>query len=139
MIRSETSQFINELEHYSNRKLTHPLEVGQLVEIARQTNKVELLEDAVFQAKFITKSYGVMKRIGADAEGYVKLSGEFQASLEKASTLLRTLIKESPDEIKNHFVQTFFSLKQESLSHLMELLNDLTVVKNWMLDGKPLP
>ncbi|MEX0735969.1 MAG: hypothetical protein WD182_00910 [Bacteroidota bacterium] len=138
-IRTETRQFLRELELHAGKKLSYPDEVAYLVDLARGVGRLELLEDAIFHAKFVTKSYGVMKRIGADGEGYGKMSGEFQASLEKVSTLLRTLVKESPDELKGKFVRSFFSLDHDSMSRLMSLLHDLTALKNWRVDGKPLP
>lgn len=138
-IRNETRQFLHDLERHAGKKLFFPEEIGNLVDLARTPGKLELLEDAIFHAKFITKSYGVMKRIGADGEGYGKMAGEFQASMEKVSTLLRTLVKESPDDVKGKFVRIFFSLDQESMSRLVNLLHDLTIVKNWRVDGKPLP
>ncbi len=138
-IRPETTQFVRELESYSSKRLYHPDEVATLIDLARTQNLMEVFEDAAFHAKFLTKAFGVMQRIGAEGEGYPQLAAEFQASLEKASTLVKTLVKESPEELKQHFVQTFFSLRQESLVELLHLMEDLTVVKNWRVDGRPLP
>ncbi len=138
-IRHETAQFVRELELYSSKKLHHPDEVATLIDLARAQNLIDVLEDAAFHAKFLTKALAVMQRIGAEGEGYPQLAAEFQASLEKASTLLKTLVKESPEDTKQHFVQTFFSLRQESFTELLDLMQDLTVVKNWRVDGRPLP
>lgn len=137
--RPETAQFIKELEVTFNRKLNYPQEIAQLIDLVHADGKVEVLHDVAFHAKFLTKSFGVMKRIGMDGEGYDKLSVEFQTGMEKVTTLLKTIIKESPVEIKNHFVGNFFSLSHDNLSNLMKLLADLTMIKNWSLDGKPLP
>ncbi|MEK6565960.1 MAG: hypothetical protein AABZ41_04560, partial [Bacteroidota bacterium] len=98
-----------------------------------------LFNDAIFHAKFVVKSQDVMKRIGPTGEGYDKLSTEFSASVEKASALLKTLVKEAPDEVKQQFVRMFFSMDQDSLSRLMRLFADLSWVKNWQVDGRPLP
>jgi hypothetical protein len=136
-MKDSTREFLADLEVFAKRKLSFPSEVGDLVELG--ASKREVLEDIVFHAKFITNSYRVMSRIGFDAEGYDKLSAEFKESLEKASTLIKTLVKESPEEIKAKFSTRFFQLDQESLSMLMSLLADLTWVKNWMVDGKKLP
>lgn len=138
-IRPATTQFVKELEIASNRKLNYPQEIAQLIDVAHESGTMGVLEDTVFHAKFLTKSFGVMKRIGMDGEGYDKLSVEFQTGMEKVTTLLKTIIKESPPEIKENFVGRFFSLNHDNLAHLMKLLADLTMIKNWMLDGKPLP
>lgn len=137
--RPETTQFIKDLEVAFNRRLSYSQEIAQLIDLAHTDGKTDALLDVAFHAKFLTKSFGVMKRIGMDGEGYDKLSVEFQTGMEKVTTLLKTIIKESPAEIKNHFVGSFFSLSHDNLSNLMKLLDDLTMIKNWTLDGKPLP
>lgn len=138
-IRPETSNFIKELERHANRKLNYPQEVAYLVDIARLSNAVDQFEDTIFHAKFIAKSFAVMRRIGADDEGYDKLSAEFQSSLQKATALLKSLVERAPSEIHQHYATTYFSLNQETLDKLMNLINDLALVKNWRVDGKPLP
>lgn len=138
-ISPPTRKFLKELELHAGRKLFFPDDVAFLIEQARNGGMAEVLEDAAFHAKFVTKSFGVMKRIGADGEGYGKLSVEFQVSIEKVSTLLKILVKESADDLKVRFVRRFFSLDQGSMERLMNLMSDLAAVKNWRVDGNPLP
>ena len=52
---------------------------------------------------------------------------------------MKTLVKESADPVKQKIVGTFLRLDQESMTAFMELLRELAWVKNWMVDGKPLP
>lgn len=135
----ETAKFVKELEAYSNRKLIYRDEVSQLLELARSTNRIQVFEDAVFLSKFITKALEVMKRIGPQGEGYDKMAGEFRESVEKANALIKTLVKDSSDEVKNHFSRKFFGMDQVGLTEFLGFLRDLAWVKNWMVDGKPLP
>ncbi len=138
-LRTETSQFIVELESYANRKLMYHREIGLLLDLARSGDKMQVYEDAAFFAKFLSKSFDLMKRIGPDGDGYDKVSAEFQSAMEKAATLVKTLIKESPPDVKEHFLDKFLRLDQGSLSSFMHLLKELAWVKNWTVDGKPLP
>lgn len=138
-IRPETLNFINELERHANRKLNYPQDVAYLVDIARLSNAVDQFEDTIFHAKFIAKSFAVMRRIGVDGEGYDKLSAEFQSSLRKATALLKSLVEHAPSEIHQHYATMYFSLNHETLDKLMNLINDLALVKNWRVDGKPIP
>ena len=132
------SEFLQKLEQYSKRKLEFPAELAGLIEAA-SPGRTALFNDAMFHAKFVVKSQEVMKRIGPAGEGYDKLSTEFSASVEKASTLLKTLVKEAPYEVKQQFIRMFFSMDHESLSRLMKLFADLSWVKNWQVDGRPMP
>jgi len=87
----------------------------------------------MFPSKFLVNTNTVMKRIGKDAEGYGKLSYEFTENLEKASTFIRLLVKEAPDDVKKHFTSTYFGMTHGGLNSLMELLYDITWLKNWKL------
>lgn len=138
-MKHETAEFLDQLEKYANRKLHFRPEVGTLIEIAKDSGKAQVFEDIVFFAKFISNSSKVMSRVGVMGEGYEKLAVEFKESLEKVSTLLKTLVKDSPEEIKTVFTHRFFQLDQESLEMFMKLLSDLTWVKNWVVDGSKLP
>lgn len=132
------SEFLRELEQYSKRKPEFPAELASLIEAA-SPGRTALFNDAMFHAKFVVKSQEVMKRIGPTGEGYEKLSTEFSASVEKASALLKTLVKEAPDEVKQQFVRMFFSMDHDSFSRLMKLFADLSWVKNWQVDGRTMP
>lgn len=138
-LRAETLDFLGELERSSNRKLNFSSDVGHLLEAARRSEKMQVFEEMIFLAKFITKSLEVMKRIGADGEGYDKLSAEFRTSLQKVASQLEDISVDAPDEIRRSEEVRFLGLTQESLERLVSLMADLTLVKNWVLDGKPLP
>ena len=138
-IRPEITSFLEQLEQYSKRTFTYRNELGQLAELAWSSNKTELLEDAAFHSKFVTRAVDIMRRIGRDAEGYAKIEGEFRSSTEKALTSLRTLVKESPEEVKQHFLQNFILPNEENIPRVLHLFVELAWIKNWMVDGKALP
>jgi hypothetical protein len=138
-LQTKTRQFVDDLQRYSNRKLVYPEEVGYLLDQATLRGLDQPLRDAIFHAKFAVKTREIMGRIGRDGEGFDKLSVEFENSIEKTSTLLKTIVKESPEEIKQHFIRDFFSLDQSSFGNFIRLLEDLGWVKNYEIDGRQLP
>lgn len=137
--QENTTQFLENLQQHFNRRLRFLQEVGFLLDESNRQGLDQPFRDAMFQAKIATKTREVMNRIGREGEGFDKLSVEFQVSIEKVSTLLKTIVKESPDEIKHLFVNNFFSLDQAGFNNLLGLLEDLGWLKNWELDDKPLP
>ncbi len=138
-LQTTTRQFIDDLQRYSNRKLVYPQEVGYLLDQATLRGLDQPLRDAIFHAKFAVKTKEIIGRIGRDGEGFDKLSAEFENNIEKTSTLLKTIVKESPEEIKHRFVNDFFGLDQVSFGNFIKLLEDLAWVKNYEIDGRPLP
>jgi hypothetical protein len=80
-----------------------------------------------------------MNRIGADGEGYEKLSAEFESNIQKLSSLLKEILVDARDDIRQSQTALFLSLTPDSLERLMLLLRDLTAVKDWVVDGNRLP
>ena len=135
--QSKISIFLNELELSTGYRFTYPDAVSLILERACLENKTKIFDDLIFHAKFIVKTQEVMNRIGPKAEGYNKLAEELQASIEQAINLIRVLI-ESTEQLEE-FEKRFFLIETESFSRFIKLLSDLSWIKNWQIDGKPLP
>ncbi len=135
----DSQQFAEQLRAFASGRLNYPRDIAVLVDLSWKQNMGQVFRDVIFHAKFAVKTKEVMARIGRDGQGYDKLSGEFQNSVEKTTTLLKTILKEAPADIKERFVNSFFSLDQESFANLAKLLEDLCWVKNWEVDGNSLP
>lgn len=137
--QSDTQRFVEELQTYSHRRLNFPENLAEILDLAGAQRMEEVFRDVIFHAKFAMKTKEIMARIGREGEGYNKLSSEFQNSIEKTSALLKTIVKESPEGIKQHIVGNFFTMDQESFGKFLRFLEDLSWVKNWEVDGRPLP
>lgn len=95
--------------------------------------------DACFQAKFLVRSQEVMRRIGRGAEGFDRMAAEFRSGVERTMTLLRTVVKEAPTGPRDSFVLTHLQTDGESFARFLALCSDLSRIKNWEVDGRPLP
>ncbi len=134
VVSQETAVLISSIQDFSGGKLHRADDLASLVDLSRLHNHGQVLADVCFLSKFLINTSNVMKRIGKGAEGYDKLSSEFTENLEKVSTFIRLLVKEAPDDLKRHFTSTYFGLTQEGLNAFMELLHDITWLKNWDID-----
>ena len=133
-IRLETQTYLDAVEQFAHRKFQFRDDLGLLTDLSESRNMKQLFDDILFFAKFVSNANNVLKRAGVHSEETQKLSAEFKESLEKSSTLLRTLVKEAPEEVKKDFTARFFSLSQESVSNLLSLLYELSWIKNYSLD-----
>ena len=131
--------FLDKLSKYAGRKLYYPDEIGMLLQCALERKRQEELEQLAFQAKFLVKTQAVMQRIGYEAEGFDKLSCEFQSGIASVKSLFSSLIQMEEVHTIEEFEEKFLSMKSESFDNLLKLLSDLAWVKNWLIDGKPLP
>ncbi|MGD1045671.1 MAG: hypothetical protein ABR936_10150 [Bacteroidota bacterium] len=138
-IRPDIAEFVADLEVFGKRKLNYPLEVGEILQIAVQTVLTNEFEELIFQAKFLVRTQDVMNQIGHEAEGFEKLSTEFQSAVKKSMDLVKMLVGRAATDVTQKYLSTFFVMETESFARLMKLYSDLSWIKNWQIDGKPLP
>lgn len=138
-MRNETRTFVADLEKFAGRKLAFPEEIGLLVEAAGDKSHRKTLEEAAFHAKFAAKTFELMRRVGAEAQGFDKLQAELANALTTTSRLLQSLGPRLPASARGSFEERFFKTDAEQLDNLLQLVRDLAWIKNWMLDGKTLP
>jgi hypothetical protein len=53
--------------------------------------------------------------------------------------LLKILVGRTSVDVTRKYSDTFFATETESFDRLMKLYSDLSWIKNWQIDGKPLP
>jgi hypothetical protein len=131
--------FIKQLQVYSDKKLKYPAEVGELMQIAVESGLVPEFDELIFQAKFLVKAHAIINRIGAGGEGFQKLSSEFIESMKKTIAIIKKILEKSAGETGQKYNDTFLNDGPDYMHKLMDLLSDLNWVKNWQVDGKPLP
>ncbi len=133
-ISPEITHLVEEVQVLSHQRLHNTDDLAVLLEIAK--SRQQELRDLSFLSKFLTKTFAVMTRIGRNGEGYEKLSREFTENLEKATSLLRGIMNQAPDDVRRSFTSEYFSMSPDALNRLMDLLNDLSWYKNWQIDRR---
>lgn len=133
---AETPELLDDVERFAERRFHYRSEIEILIQLATTNEQKKLFEEIIFLAKFLWSSYNVMQRIGPTGEGYTKLSSEFNDSLEKMTTLIKTLIRASPEDFKDKFKTLFFSISQGSMNNLLRLVADLSWLKNYSIDTR---
>jgi hypothetical protein len=130
----ETSSLLIRLRSFSGNRLTREQDLGSLLELGSASDRTAILEDLSFLAKFLSRTHGIMQRIGVKGEGYDALAREFQDSLQRASGLIRQLLEVAPAEVRQKMAATYLGLSHECLGNLLALLYDLSWYKNWLID-----
>jgi hypothetical protein len=124
-----------DIEHAAAGKLRYPEQLAALLSVASSEEDWKRLLELAFMAKFITKSFDIMKRIGPKGEGYQKLATEFSSNLEKARTLLETIVA-SKGEAASAIAGRFLVQSPESVERFLDLMHDLSWLKNWEIDHR---
>jgi hypothetical protein len=131
-----TQAILAELDALSSRRLTRRDDLGALLELAEHSGKHAALEELSFHAKFISRSYRIMKRIGRDGEGYDRLNSEFLNALERCRSLTRDVLGGAPRPIKERIENLYLELSPSSVEAMLALADDLSWYKNWLLDRR---
>ena len=129
-----TVNLLASLDAFSGRKLTRRDDLGALLELAAIHNRHDLLNELSFLAKFVSKTHGIMQRIGVHGEGYDKISGEFTAAIKNSIALVNSILANAPAEERQRFASRYLALTPASLQDLLALFYDLSWYKNWMID-----
>ena len=136
VISQETTSLVSSLQNFSRERLHHPDDLSLLIELSKLHRHDQVLDDLTFIAKFLVNTSAVMKRIGKNGEGYEVLASEFAENLEKALNFVRLLVKEAPDDVKRRFTAGYFEMTPEAVDRLMQLLHDISWLKNWNIDHR---
>lgn len=131
---ASTTLFLDEVEHFAQRKFLFRDEMALLIELSESRGMQKLFNEIIFFAKFITNAQHILKRIGSESDEVLKLRIELTENLKKTSTLLRTLVEECSDDMKESFMRRFLMFNQENLDNLFSLLSELSWIKNYSLD-----
>jgi hypothetical protein len=135
-LKKETRDLLASLNSPSHRMLANKDDLGTLLELGSTEPASFLLAQLAFEAKFISKTSGIMKRIGKDGEGYDRVLQEFTLSLERGRSLLLRMIEYAPVPTQEEFRQRYLAMTPDGLQHLLSLCADLTRYKNWQIDHR---
>lgn len=129
-----TSALLDTLDSFSGGKLTRRNDLGTVIQLAEFHRQGTLLESLSFLAKFVSKTHGIMNRIGKDGQGYETLEAQFSENLTRAREQMQQLVNAGPPEIQKYFTEVYFAMTQDALQNLLELFYDLSWYKNWQID-----
>ncbi|HEY6192596.1 MAG TPA: hypothetical protein VI215_09785 [Bacteroidota bacterium] len=128
----EIDSFLDRLENLAGWKFSHRGDIALLLGLAR--GREALLNEAAFYAKFLTKSYALLKR--TRGEDVSRLEAEFAEKMEKTLALLRSLVEGSPGEAGRAFAVRYLTPSAEGLENLLSLLAELSWLKNYEIESR---
>ena len=85
------------------------------------------LYDLTFHAAFAKRIFDVIRREGPHTQGFERMQQSFQESVEKIREILKKL------EVENVVAGELTSSTPEAKAKLSRFIEDLAVLKNWLL------
>lgn len=122
----------------SGKALLQRDDLKLLIDTAIAQDKIHLLEELAFHAKFSSGLLRVVQRKDStiDEPYFLKAVDEYKVGIEKVSTIFGELLNTSSDFIKSILSEKYLQLSQIGLSNLNSICSDLSYLKLFFNDLK---
>jgi hypothetical protein len=136
ILTPEIKDLLSKISDASRHSLQRAMDLGILLQLSASHKRRDSMENLAFHAKFVTKSFELLKRIGTEGEGYDKLYAEFTSNIERCRALIKDIIEDGPEQTRILFEAQYLSLSTTAMENLMSLIHDLSWYKNYLIDSK---
>lgn len=119
----------------AGNSLTHPKSMRALIDVA-VPDHTSTLHDIGFSAKFLVKTWNVMRRLGQDDPAREQLKTVFQEELDIVRTKISELSLRMPAAERQMLEAKFLTLSSAAFVDLLALLQDLSWLKNIEIDRR---
>ena len=133
-----TTNLTEEINAFSGYKLKRKDDLKTLLDISFANDKLELLEDVSFTAKYITGLQRVLKKgsMNPEISNLDQIKLDYTNNIQKSVEQLKEIVNLSDIKVKKHFEEIYFQLSHAALSSLTELLEDLEWTKMYFNQQK---
>ena len=135
-----TDDILLKVSELAKNRLQRREDLELLIDTAIKQNKISLLKELSFQAKFSDGLLRVIqkKENTVDEAYFIKAAEEYKNSIEKVRTVLEDLLSNASEFIKSVLMGKYLQLTQVSLVNLNSLCSDLSYLKLFFNDLKNL-
>lgn len=131
------SLFIEEVNAFSGGKLKHKGILLSMIAITDSDNKLNEFLEIIFFAKFVAKLYNILKKSTPGQDAFEKIKEEFSSHIAKVKEMILNFARCDP-ALYAVINENCFSNSTGSFGVFMELLDDLSWIKNRQIDNKKL-
>jgi hypothetical protein len=136
-INFQKQNFLNVVKNLSGNKLQQQDDLGYLINAAIEKNKLPVLEELSFSAKFSSSLFKILQRKDQinDETYFQKITAEFNNMIQEIKSKMEELLLGN-EFMMNVFSEKYFQLTIQSLTKLNALCSDLNYVKLYFNDLK---
>ncbi|MGK9476690.1 hypothetical protein [Melioribacter sp. OK-6-Me] len=134
----EAEKICNYIEDLSKGKLHFKEDIYRLAELSIKSDKLELLEQLSFHAKFSRGIISIIQRKDEHLENeYLQtIEKEYLDTIIKIRELLVSILSNATDFLRTIFEEKYLQLTYESMNNLKFLCEDLSFLKLYFNDMK---
>lgn len=129
----EYIDFIEKVNQSSGKNIKHPKVIISLIKTTILQRKESDFDTLIFLSKFVHKLHKILLRNTNEKKDQIK--SEFQIHIEKIKDIITSFYNL---ENEKHLIKPFLLNTNESFLLFMELLEDLSIIKDYQIDNKKL-
>ncbi len=131
-----TNSILTKVSELAENRLQRREDLELLIDTAIKQNKISLLKELSFHAKFSDGLLRVVqkKESTVDEAYFLKATEEYKNSIEKVRTVLEELLINASEFFNSVLTEKYLQLSQVSLANLNSLCSDLSYLKLFFND-----
>ncbi len=131
-----TDNILQRVNELAENRLQRREDLELLIDTAIKQNKISLLKELSFHAKFSDGLLRVVqkKESTVDEAYFLKATEEYKNSIEKVRTVLEELLINASEFFNSVLTEKYLQLSQVSLANLNSLCSDLSYLKLFFND-----
>lgn len=131
-ISDETRNLLKIINDFSSKKIKNTFEISALIEAGTLPDGKKKFEELIFTSKYVNGLKSVLSNRSITGDQYIEnMFNEFNVNLQKVIGLLKEVITGFDKNISAQFENKYFLLDQESIINTMELIEDLSLCKEF--------
>ena len=131
-VSGKTEKLISDINSFSDKSIKNIYEISVLADIYISKNRKAEFMDLIFSAKYVRGLKSVLSNKTINADNFTeKMFNEFNTNLQKVMEQLKNITDDSEVPAKKIFSDKYFQMDQSSISNTMELIEDLSLCKEF--------
>lgn len=131
-ISDETRNLLKIINDFSSKKIKNTFEISALIEAGTLPDGKKKFEELIFTSKYVNGLKSVLSNRSITGDQYIEnMFNEFNVNLQKVIGMLKEVITGFDKNISAQFENKYFLLDQESIINTMELIEDLSLCKEF--------
>lgn len=129
---NHAKDLVIKISEHSESNIKNLFEVTTLLEISKAEEMNGLFRQLIFSAKYVNGLKSILANRAINKDQYMeKIFGEFNTNIQKFISILDVMTAQSKESVRKFFNDKYFLMNQESMTNTMELIEDLTVCKEY--------
>jgi hypothetical protein len=129
IISPDTAEVMKFLDDITGSGLRKRNDLATILELGASTGNHELIDDILFNAKYLWNLNQTISKADAGTDGLAKLHQEYKETGLKLSDKLSHLIEQAEEQDKSRFAEIYFKPTSGAFRNLIDLSHDLAKLK----------